>query len=181
MNQQQQRKFVRQAQAGDREAFALLYQTFVRGIYAYFFVRLGASLDAEDLTTKTFMKALGNLNQFQNKAQFSTWVYAIAKNELMDFFRKRKPVLPFDEEWHQPTSGSLEEETDRLKEEKVKRVDKLLAQLPQKYTQVLRLRFLQNLSIAETAQTLGISQSNVKVRQLRALQKAKTIKENHDQ
>jgi RNA polymerase sigma-70 factor (ECF subfamily) len=180
MNQQQQRKLAKQAQAGDKGAFALLYRTFVHQIYAYFFVHLGANLDAQDLTTKTFMKALQNITQFQGKAQFSTWVYAIARNELVDFFRKQKSALRFDEEWHQP-ANSLEEDTDQLRAEKVKRVDRLLALLPEKYAQILRLRFLQNLSVKETAQTLGISESNVKVRQLRALQKARAIKENHDQ
>lgn len=180
MNEQQQLKLVRQAQKSEKEAFAILYRLFVNRIYAYFFVRLGARQNAEDLTTKVFMKALKNINQFQGKAQFSTWLYAIARNELNDFFRRRRSEAQFDEEQYGLAQQSAEPgDSEKLLQQKSARVESILSKLPGKYSQVLRLRFLQNLSVKETAQVLGITEVNVKVRQLRALRKAKVLEDTH--
>jgi len=180
MNERQQLKLVREAQRSEKEAFAILYRLFVNRIYAYFFVRLGARQDAEDLTTKVFMKVLKNINQFQGRAQFSTWLYAIARNELNDFFRSRKTEAQFDEEQYGlAQQGGEPGDSVKIRQQKSVRVENILSKLPERYSQVLRLRFLQNLSVKETAEVLGITEVNVKVRQLRALRKAKVLEDTN--
>jgi len=119
------------------------------------------------------MKAFKNMHQFEGRSSFTTWVYAIARNVLMDFLRDKYKMIFSNEEL---TDGEVKTESSSIQERKQRKVENLLAQLPDKYSQVLRLRFLQNLSITETAQVLGISENNVKVCQLRALQKAKVLK-----
>lgn len=173
MDKVQMAALAQKAKAGDRQAFTLLYRQLVGAIYAYFFVRLGAKLDAEDLTEQVFMKAFKNMHQFEGRSSFTTWVYAIARNVLMDFLRDKYKMIFSNEEL---TDGEVKTESSSIQERKQRKVENLLAQLPDKYSQVLRLRFLQNLSITETAQVLGISENNVKVCQLRALQKAKVLK-----
>src|SRR4030042_2176893 len=166
MEKEQVANLVRKAQNGDRQAFALLYRQTIGQIFAYFFMRLRARADAEDLTTEVFMKAYKNISKFELRSSFNTWLYSITKNAFIDFIRSRRRPISYDDSQFKST----EKETEIIQAEKQAKVDKLLRRLSEKHSQVLRLRFLQNLSVAETAQTLGISESNVKVRQLRALE-----------
>ena len=175
MNSYQESKLASQAIAGDKESFALLYRQWVGKIYAYLMVRLGAKQDAEDITERVFLKAMQKMKNFQQKSSFATWVYAIARNELVDFYRRKKwQPIQIDLEQY-PDKQCYQKATDSLQQQKQKRVEKILQQLPEDYRQVLQLRFRQNLSIKETAQVLGISENNVKVRTKRALEKARNL------
>ena len=84
-------ELIHKAQAGDSEAFAQLYDLYVKRIYAYVFVRVRHKEAAEDITSVTFMKALEKLNTFQNEVSYIAWLFTIARNTLIDHIRREKP------------------------------------------------------------------------------------------
>src|SRR5690606_13888484 len=97
------------------------------------------------------------------------WLYAIARNTLTDYWRKKKP-LPIDE--------NIEVSDDRASHAEImdKKIDlrraaKALAKLPEEMKSVVTLRFLQGYSVRQTAEALSLSESNVRVVQYRALKK----------
>jgi RNA polymerase sigma-70 factor (ECF subfamily) len=169
MSNDQEVKLVTTAVAGDNEAFAILYKMYIHKIYAYCVVKVGIPQEAEDITEQVFVRALKNIAKFRQDSSFLTWIYTIARHLVIDFYRKKK-LLPLKEEQLEanPEEKTSEEELDK----KQKQVREILDKLPENYAKVLQLRFLQNQTVKETANILGISENNVKVRQVRALQKA---------
>lgn len=159
---------------GDQDAFERLYRYYLQPIYAFVALRIGARQDVEDVTQQIFIKVLKNIKKFNGLSSLTTWIYKIAYHCVVDFYRKRKIELPIDEN-KIVFLDDLEKTNMSLQEEKINKVNKILTKLPKNYAEVIKLRFLQNQSIKETANILGISENNVKVRQFRALQKASNL------
>lgn len=145
-----------------------MYNQYADDIFRFLFVHVRNTELAEDLTADTFLKAWNNIDKFDWR-HGRAWLYTIARNNLADHWRKHKP-LPLDEEVEipddrEPASEALDKKLD------FKRAAKALARLPEDMKSVVTLRFLQGYSVRETAQALGISESNVRVVQFRALKK----------
>jgi RNA polymerase sigma-70 factor, ECF subfamily len=143
------------------------YQTHVTAIYQYIYSRVGNRPDAEDLTAQVFMKAIGGMRSDVSVPELRSWLYRVARTTLADHWR----------EYYAEDTGELEEEVSRPpapreNPEAVQRVDSLLATLPESYRRVLELRFLRGYSVRETAQELNLTETNVKVLQFRALNRA---------
>jgi RNA polymerase sigma-70 factor, ECF subfamily len=81
------------AQGGDREAFGVLYDRYVLGIYGYGYRLLGTREAAEDVTTEVFLRALAALPTYQT-GSFRSWLFAIAHNRVADELRQRHPTEP---------------------------------------------------------------------------------------
>ncbi len=165
---------VKRAQAGDEMAFTALYEVYLQPIYRFIFAKVGNKTEAEDLTQIAFTKMLQSLKSFQFQSSFKTWLYRIAVNTIMDYWREHYKhqtvnlenfleILPDKE----PVFDD-EESIDR----KEKKVEEILSGLGGDQQKVLELRFLKGYSIKETAEELELSESNVKVIQHRALKKA---------
>ena len=164
--------------AGDSEAFYLLLRPHERAIYLTAYSILQDQSEAEDVTQDTVLKAFRNLHQFRGDARFGTWLLSIAINEARMRLRSRQrarlesldaPV--FDDpdyvpvqlrDWREIPSQALERQELR------QALARALASLDDKYREVLVLRDVQGLNVAETAAILGITPGNVKVRLLRA-------------
>lgn len=143
------------------------YQTHVTAIYQYVYSRVGNRPDAEDLTSKVFMKATMDMRSDVSIPQLRSWLYRVAQTTLMDHWR----------EYYAEHAGELAEEVAspparRENPEAVQRVESLLATLPENYRRVLELRFLRGYSVRDTARELRLSETNVKVLQFRALNRA---------
>src|SRR5437868_554946 len=92
-DQEDVRKLVERAQAGDRDALEELYLLHFDRIYSYLHMSVGNRHDAEDLTTLTFLKMLESIKRFRWQAvPFSAWLFRIAHNLAMDHFRAAKRV-----------------------------------------------------------------------------------------
>ena len=180
MDQDREKKLVTQAISGDKQSFATLYRMWVTPIYAYIYVRVSAKQDAEDLTEKVFLKAMKAITSFKHQSSFATWIYTIARNQIIDFYRTKKLQPIHLDDINQIAQPNIEQETHHHQQNNEKKITTILTKLPQDYAQILKLRFIQNLTIKQTAQTLGITENNVKVRQLRALKKAREITINHE-
>jgi RNA polymerase sigma-70 factor (ECF subfamily) len=162
---------------GNNEAFHELIAPYRRGVYLTAYDFLQVSADAEEVAQEAFLKAFRGLRSFRRESQFSTWLYRIAMNEARMRLRRRREVsleslFPEDEEgdytptiladWREiPSDALLREETRRFVRESI-------AALPDKYREIVNLRDVNGLSIAEASEALGITIGNTKVRLLRA-------------
>ncbi|MGB9799155.1 MAG: RNA polymerase sigma factor [Thermanaerothrix sp.] len=171
---------------GDRKEFARLVDAYSTPIYRLALKILGNPQDAEDVLQETFIKALSALPTFEGRSSLSTWLYRIAVNEALMLLRRRKPeTLLTDNDGDENESGENEAsflidwcclpEEELLSEEAKRFLDKAIAQLPENLRLVFWLRDVEGLSIKETAETLGLSETNVKTRLLRARLKLREI------
>ena len=164
-------------QAGDRAEFARLVDAYSIQIYRLALKMLGDEPDAEDVLQNTFMKALQSIVNFEGRSS-STWLYRIAVNEALMLLRRQKPTIPVamdyeddEDELQHPTQFTdwccLPEE-ELLSAESQGHLDEAIRRLPEKLRVVFLLRDVQGLSIRETSETLGLTETAVKTRLLRA-------------
>ena len=162
---------VRRAQAGDFDAFGQLYDRYVTGVYRFCYHRTSSTQLAEDLTSETFFRALRAINSFRWQGRdFGAWLTTIARNLITDHYKSSRSRL-------ETVSDELPENTvvapgpedlalTRLTHEVLAEA---LRRLPDEQRDCVVMRFLQGLSIAETAEALERSDGAVKQLQLRAV------------
>jgi RNA polymerase sigma-70 factor, ECF subfamily len=155
--------------------FEQVYDEHVVGIYRFVYARVGNRPDAEDLTAQVFVRAVEQLDTTRQPGQIAAWLYRVAQNAIADYWRAfyRLPVIGVDHVapgWEPADVGERAQQP--ADDGSAARVDALLRGLPDRYRRVLELRFLQRMSVAETANAMGISSGNAKVLQYRALRKA---------
>ncbi len=173
-------KLIERILGGEKEVFYQLIRPYERRVYAMAFGILQDATEAEDVAQETMLKAFIHLKQFRGDARFSTWLTRVAINEARMRIRKRhmeimKPIEspgPMDDDgdlapkdytdWREIPSEELERKEVR------EYLFRALAALDQKYREVFVLRDMEQLSILETAEVVGISPGAVKTRLLRA-------------
>jgi RNA polymerase sigma-70 factor (ECF subfamily) len=152
---------------GDRDAFGDLYERHLSAIYRYVYYRVGEAREAEDVTEMIFLKAWEALERYRpTGAPFRVWLYRIAHNVVVDRYRTRKTADALDE---QHPDRALHPEAHVERDEGRQALLGALARLDPAHQQVLTLRFMCELSHAETALTMGRSEGAVRVLQHRAL------------
>jgi RNA polymerase sigma-70 factor (ECF subfamily) len=151
-----------------------VYEQLIRRHNASLF-RIGMSIlqndaDVEDMMQTTYINAWQHLASFRNEAAFGTWLKRIMINECNQLLRKRKQQLQEDLSQHDAATQNIKESPENavLNKELSVAMQKALLLLPEKYRAVFLLRVVENLSVAQTAEILAISQVNVKVRLIRA-------------
>ncbi|HEX2177236.1 MAG TPA: sigma-70 family RNA polymerase sigma factor [Nocardioidaceae bacterium] len=159
------------ARGGDSEAFGLLYDHYNGTVYRFLYYRVGAHALAEDLTSETFFRALRSMASFKWQGRdFGAWLITIARNLVADHFkagRTRLEMATDDLSDHDTTTPGPEDDVlAGLTNEALLRG---LRELAAEQQECLVLRFLQGMSIAETAQVLERSEGAVKQLQLRAV------------
>jgi RNA polymerase sigma-70 factor, ECF subfamily len=169
---------VDRAQAGDSEAFGLLYDEYQLSVYRYIYARVSSIALAEDLTSETFVRALRALDSFRWQGRdFGAWLVTIARNLITDHFKSGRVRLesPTDEiETHD--SATQGPEVDVLTAATADVLRRAVSDLPDEQRDCLTMRFFAGMSIAETASALQKSEGAVKQLQLRAVrQLAKVI------
>ena len=148
----------------DPEAFGLLYQRFVDRIYNYIYYRVGNHSDAEDLTARTFQRALANVGNFESRGvPVSAWFYRIAHNLVANWHRdrSRRQTIPLDS----LVSQHADIEPPFVAAEREERRQALLRavrKLPEERQQLIVLKFAEHLSNAEIGQIMGRTESAIK-------------------
>ena len=168
------------AKAGNFEAFEQLVTLHERRLFAVALNIVHNRDDAEDVVQTTFLSALENLASFREEAAFGTWVSRIATHAALKILRKRKGIetVPLDDdpdddegdtphpEYIADWSGNPAQLAENHDLERI--LDEAVKSLPENYRLVFVLRDISELSVAETAEELGLTESNVKVRLMRA-------------
>ena len=163
------------ARGGDAEAFGQLYDHYRTRVYRFVYYRVGSTAVAEDLTSETFFRALRSMGTFQWQGKdFGAWLMTIARNLSTDHFkagRTRLELSSDDMTAHVDSSGGSTDgpEVQVLTTLTNEALLGALKELPHEQQECLVMRFLQGLSIAETALVLGRSAGAVKQLQLRGI------------
>jgi RNA polymerase sigma-70 factor (ECF subfamily) len=167
---------IKQVKSGDAEAFGMLYDQYAEVIFRYVYSHLENRLDAEDLTEEIFLRAWRALPKYDERGlPFSAFLFRIARNSLIDYYRQRKQVQSIDDMEIQSHEAGPEETVDLAIENHDLR--KTIAELREDYRNVLIFRFLSGLSPEETAQVMQRSVGAVRVLQHRALSALKDLME----
>ncbi len=161
----------------DIQGFQAFYEDNLVSVYRFVFQRLRNREEAEDLTSQIFLKALRYLNPEYDAQRARSWLFKIAHTTMADYWRThyRALISSLDVRLEVGWEGPIEEVILGTNEPAAERVFKLLEALPERYREVLRCRFLLNLSIHETAAMMEISEANVKILQFRALKYAANL------
>lgn len=167
-------KLVKKAQSGDPEAFGVLYDYYLPKIYRFVLFKVSHREQAEDLTHQTFLKAWENVRSYKPMGySFSSWLYRIARNNVVDHYRRRN--LQTDIEEVAPEDLGIDDSLGtkieiRFQWEQVLVAIRGLSEVEQ---DVLIMRFVEDMPHQEVAKAVDKSESAVKVIQHRALKKLK--------
>jgi len=161
---------VRQAASGDSEAFAQLYDAYVERVYRYIYFRVTDDAATEDLTSQVFLKAWENLDRYKTgSAPFIAWLYAIARNLVIDHYRTQKESVPLEEIASFPANEQTPAETVEVRFSLQAMRDGLQA-LTGDQQQVLILKFIAGLPNDNIAKVMHKRVGAVRALQMRALQ-----------
>jgi RNA polymerase sigma-70 factor, ECF subfamily len=164
----------------DPNAFVALYDRYLTPVYRYLFSRVRDHQDAEDLTSQVFLSALEHFEQFHQNSSFAAWLFTIARNKSIDFFRKRRPEGSLPEEG---TAVLSEDDPFTLVVRQVESevIFEIIAQFPPDDREVLYLRFAADMTYIEIAHLLQRSESAVKKQIYRLLERIeKKLEASHD-
>ncbi|MGW2838597.1 ECF subfamily RNA polymerase sigma factor, BldN family [Streptomyces sp. NPDC001493] len=162
---------VERAQAGEADAFGRLYDQYSDTVYRYIYYRVGGKATAEDLTSETFLRALRRISTFTWQGRdFGAWLVTIARNLVADHFKSSRfrlevttgEMLDANEVERSPEDSVLESLSNAALLQAVRRLN------PQQQ-ECVTLRFLQGLSVAETARVMGKNEGAIKTLQYRAV------------
>lgn len=151
-----------------------LYRAHVRPLYGFIYSKVGNRAAAEDITSEVFVKALTHLDPTRAEHSRVAWLYRVARNAVYDYWCAGQGIslIALEDARPPPVPGPEPETAQRDHAATAARATAILARLPDNYRMVLSLRLLDGLSVAETAQRMGVSAGNVKVLQHRALKAA---------
>jgi len=154
--------------------FGILYDRYFDQIFRFVFKRLGGNEEiAGDVTQQTFIKAMANLDRYEDRGfPFSSWLYRIAQNEVSMFFRKEKKnySVSIDEERLVDMAGEANI-SNHMSIEQQEMLVNCVNELKQEQQDLIELRFFQSMSFKEIAEIYDITEANAKMRTYRILEK----------
>lgn len=166
--------------AGKEENFEILMRKHLTSLFNFVLLFVKDKQIAEDLVQESFVKAWKNLSQYDEHKKFKTWLFTIAKNTTFDYLKKKKAIpFAFFETEENPLLEIADE--NLLPDEILHRQDakllvrKTLDKLPENYRTVLKLYYMQELSLKEIAEVLERSYNTIKSQYARALIKFKEL------
>lgn len=170
-----EQKLVKKAKDGEVEAFGLLYDHYLPKIYRFVLLKVSHREEAEDLTHQVFLKAWENINQYNFKGySFGAWLYRIARNTTIDYYRNNRSETSIEKANEIAIEGiSLGGVVDKKME--WESLIKSIRRLKEIEQEVLIMRFVEDLSLKEIAETINKSEGAAKLIQHRAVNKLKKI------
>jgi RNA polymerase sigma-70 factor (ECF subfamily) len=171
-----EQNLIAKAATGDSEAFGVLYDEYHPQIYRFVFLKVSSKEDAEDLTHQVFMNALEHMPGYRHQGfPFSSWLYRIARNAVIDHYRTRKEKVSLEDADPEvfAVSEDIQVDTNRVLE--FEKVRKAIAKLSDLHQDVIIMRFVEELAIREVAVALKKSEGAVKLLQHRAIAELQRI------
>lgn len=185
MWEQSDREIVREVLNGNPDLFEVLVARYEKPIFNYVYGMVRHRQDAEDLTQEAFVKAFFALKTYKESFEFSTWMYRIARNVCLDYFRRQKIRsffslnTPVGEEEEDEIGDFLpsgkDPEEGVLEGELLEQVSEAVGKLPWKFREVIVLRYVEELPYEDIAQILGVPVGTVKTYLHRAKLKLKEM------
>lgn len=167
---------IKKAQGGEAASFGDLYDHYSKPIYRYVFLKTSHKSLAEDITHEVFLSAWQNINNYSFQGfPFSSWLYQIARNRVIDHYRTRKELINLDdlEEKNVELVNQSDFQIDQnLTMEKIKAG---LSNLPEDQKDVIIMRFINDLSTPEISSIINKSEGAVRLIQHRAIANLKKI------
>jgi RNA polymerase sigma-70 factor (ECF subfamily) len=188
MDLSEEEELIKQAQKAP-DAFTKLYDHYYPKIFGYVLRRTANLEAAQDITSETFLKALGKLWQFQwRDISFSPWLYKIATNEINQYFRRAeyKKSVSLEElqeqgfellSPHDPESELIAAQEKLQQHQDFLEIQKKITRLPARYQEVIALRFFEKKQVKEIAEILGKREGTIKSLLHRAVEKLREAEE----
>ena len=173
---------VQRAIKRDGAAFAALYDMHMNRVYNHIYYRVPTRSDAEDITQEVFLKAWKAISKYKSTgAPFVAWLIVIARNQIADYYKKRKKLVSLDE--IEACGGSVETSTPTMVEDSLDQRETREAVLKLKgdKQKVILMHFIDGFSYGEIAKLLHKSEGAVRVIQYRALNDLRQILERGTQ
>ena len=170
---QQVENLVNKAKAGDAASFGIIFDHFIDEIFRFSFLKVGNREDAQDIASETFTRAWSYLSRYKSD-NFRAYLYAIARNLCYDSHKNHTRKAKILTE-HNPLDISTDINDSIIDEEQSEWLIQAIKKLPDNYQDIIILRFINGLSIKETAKAVGKSGGSVRTAQHRALQKLKKL------
>lgn len=165
-----EKKIVGRAKSGDKDAFGSLYDHYEPQIYRFVLLKISNKAEAEDLTHQVFLSAYENIGNYKESGNpFSSWLYEIARNRVVDHYRLAKADLPLPDGNSEifAVPAGLPDAIDQVFD--LEKVKIALTSLRPEYQDVIIMRYVEELSLEETAANLEKSVGAVKLLQHRAI------------
>jgi RNA polymerase sigma-70 factor, ECF subfamily len=154
---------IRRCQAGDEEAFGLLFEQYKNLVYRTTYLTLGTASDAEDILQEVFLQVYRSLDEYDpGRGAFSTWLYRVTVNRCLNWRRGRPPTGSLEEVAHEQIQSGAHLLPDHYAEEDS--VRRALDRLSRKLRVVVILRHYWDLSYAEIAEIMDLPLGTVKSR-----------------
>lgn len=163
-------EIVDQVRNGTTALYELIVRRYNQRLYRVARAILRDDAEAEDVMQEAYVRAFQHLNQFEGRAPFASWLTRIAVHEALARLRSRQKIQQFDEPGDDAemevaiVEKSPDPEQQTSNQELARLLEQELLQLPEQYRTVMMLRDVEDLSTAETAEALGLTEENVKVR-----------------
>jgi RNA polymerase sigma factor (sigma-70 family) len=161
------------------EVFARLYEEFMPRVFRYVSYKIANRSTAEDLTSTVFEKALKSFKRYSSdRSAFSTWIFAIARNTMIDYFRVHRPSQSLDAEGAPAIpDGHESPEEHAVKSDELRRLEHCMEKLEPREREIVSLKFAGEITNRAIARQTGLSESNVAVILFRAIRKLKACVE----
>jgi len=164
------RALIASASQGDRRAYGKIFRICYEDIYDYIIRRIGDRSDAEDLTMQVFAQGLKAVDTYEERGHsVKAWLYRIAHNTVVDYFRSRRQVVELQEVPEIADLGDIEREY--AEREDIRGLYREIRRLPPAQAEVLTLRFVEDRSVAETAMILDKKEVTVRALQFKGIKK----------
>lgn len=171
-----EKKLIERAIGGGTSAFGSLYDYYQPRIYRFVLIKVSRREDAEDLTHQVFLNAWQNIGSYKYLGfPFSSWLYKIARNQVIDFYRTRHAETSLEkvdpERFIVPATAQF----DATEKMEIEKVWMAMQNLKPEHKDVVVMRFIEDLPIKEVAIALEKSEGAVKLLQHRAIKELKKI------
>lgn len=165
---------IKKAVKGDASAFGALYDHYHAMIYRFVMIKVGRREEAEDITHQVFLSAWQNVRTYRHRGYpFSSWLYQIARNQVIDHYRARKGDVSIDKVDPEAFAVAIDHAGDLGTKFALEKVRTAVAKLKPDYQDVIILRFVEDYSLKETARALRKTEGAIKLMQHRAIRELK--------
>lgn len=154
--------YIQKFKAGESEAFGILYDRYAQKIYRFVYYKIFNKEVTEDIVSDIFYKALERIDSFDpQKGLFSTWIYRIARNTVIDRYRTKKQTVDIDNIFDLGVDERTEEKLDA--EATLEKVSQYLETLTAQQREIVTLRIWEEMSYKEIAEIVGGNEGSVKM------------------